>query len=202
MKKTLLTFCLSLCALCGMSQTQTNYNEKLVVTINEVSTDSIPAAITVVDNGDGTCDFTLKNFHLIDGESDIPIGNIAVNGVKMEEKAFGKSLSTNQIIQIKEGDEEGISFWMGPSLEDVPVVLNGTIVGNKLYAVIDIDMTATLSQMIRVVVGKENETTAIKEVNAKKEQPTKVYSLEGKRIVNAKLPKGYYIIDGKKTIVK
>lgn len=63
-------------------------------------------------------------------------------------------------------------------------------------------MTATLSQMIRVVVGKENETTAIKEVNAKKEQPTKVYSLEGKRIVNAKLPKGYYIIDGKKTIVK
>ena len=86
MKKTLLTFCLSLCALCGMAQTQTNYNEKLVVTINEVSTDSIPAAITVVDNGNGTCDFMLKDFKMVLGEDVLPVGNIVLKGVAMKEQ--------------------------------------------------------------------------------------------------------------------
>lgn len=200
MKKTLLTFCLSLCALCGMAQTQTNYNEKLVVTINEVSTDSIPAAITVVDNGDGTCDFTLKNFTLVDKESVIPVGNVELKGVKMDTVDGISTISTNQSIVIKEGDDPSVAYWMGPDLEEVPIVLSGKLTATALYANIDIDMRESLQQVINVVVGQEKNITA--GIGSVKVTPsanvTTIYTLGGIRVNKA--TKGVYVINGKKVI--
>lgn len=200
MKKTLLTFCLSLCALCGMAQTQTNYNEKLVVTIDNVSTDSIPAAITVVDNGDGTCDFTLRNFHLIDGESDLAVGNVEVKGVKMETVDGISTISTNQSIVIKEGDDPSVAYWMGPDLGDVPIVLSGKLTATALYANIDIDMSESLGQIINVAVGQEKNITA--GIGNVKVTPsanaTTIYTLGGVRVNKA--TKGVYVINGKKVI--
>lgn len=200
MKKTLLTFCLSLCALCGMAQTQTNYDEKLVVTVNNVSTDSIPAAITVVDNGDGTCDFTLRNFHLIDGLSDIAVGNVEVKGVKMETVDGVSTISTNQSIVIKEGDDPSVAYWMGPDLEEVPIVLSGKLTATALYANINIDMTESLQQVINVVVGQEkNITSGISGVKVTPSaNATTIYTLGGIRVNKA--TKGVYIINGKKVI--
>ena len=157
MKKTLLTFCLSLCTLCGMAQTQTNYSEKLVVTIDGNSTDSIPAAITVVDNGDGTCDFSLKNFILADDQSSVAIGNVDLKGVKMEKVDGVSNISTNQNIVIQPGDDPnyGEDEWLGPILGEVPIVLTGKLTATALYVNIDIDMSETLQQIINVVVGQE-----------------------------------------------
>lgn len=202
MKKTLLTFCLSLCALCGMAQTQTNYNEKLVVTINEVSTDSIPAAITVVDNGDGTCDFSLKNFMLVGKDAPMPIGNVDLKGVKMETIYGISTISTNQSIIIQPGDDPNYneSQWLGPMLEEVPIVLTGKLTATALYANIDIDMTESLEQVINVVVGQEKNITA--GINGVKVNPstnvTTIYTLGGVRVNKA--TKGVYVINGKKVV--
>ena len=202
MKKTLLTFCLSLCALCGMAQTQTNYNEKLVVTINELSTDSIPAAITVVDNGDGTCDFSLKNFMLVGEDTTMPIGDVDLKGVKMETIDGISTISTNQSIIIQPGDDPNYneSQWLGPMLEEVPIVLTGKLTATALYANIDIDMTESLEQVINVVVGQEKNITA--GINGVKVNPstnaTAIYTLGGVRVNKA--TKGVYVINGKKVV--
>lgn len=202
MKKTLLTFCLSLCALCGMAQTQTNYNEKLVVTIDNVSTDSIPAAITVVDNGDGTCDFSLKNFMLVAGESSMPIGNVDLKGVKMEKVDGVSNISTNQNIVIQPGDDSnyGEDEWIGPGLGEVPIVLTGKLTATALYVNIDIDMSESLGQIINVVVGQEkNITTGIGSVKVTPSaNATTIYTLGGVRV--SKATKGVYVINGKKVI--
>ena len=202
MKKTLLTVCLSLCALCGMAQTQTNYNEKLVVKINEVSTDSIPAAITVIDNGDGTCDFSLKNFMLVGEDAPMPIGNVDLKGVKMETIDGISTISTNQSIIIQPGDDPNYneSQWLGPMLEEVPIVLTGKLTATALYANIDIDMTESLEQVINVVVGQEKNITA--GINGVKVNPstnaTAIYTLGGVRVNKA--TKGVYVINGKKVV--
>ena len=190
MKKTLLTFCLSLCALCGMAQTQTNYNEKLVVTIDNVSTDSIPAAITVVDNGNGTCDFSLKNFMLVDEVSTMPIGNVDLKGVKMESIGGISNISTNQSIVIQPGDDPnyGKDEWIGPKLDEVPIVLTGKL------------MPEPLLKTINVVVGQEKNVTS--GINGVKVNPstnaTTIYTLGGVRVNKA--TKGVYVINGKKVI--
>lgn len=202
MKKTLLTFCLSLCALCGMAQTQTNYNEKLVVTIDGNSTDSIPAAITVVDNGDGTCDFSLKNFMLVAGESSMPIGNVDLKGVKMEKVDGVSNISTNQNIVIQPGEDSnyGEDEWIGPMLGEVPIVLTGKLTATALYVNIDIDMSETLQQIINVVVGQEKNVTS--GINGVKVTPstnaTAIYTLGG--VCVNKATKGVYVINGKKVI--
>lgn len=202
MKKTLLTFCLSLCALCGMAQTQTNYNEKLVVTIDNVSTDSIPAAITVVDNGDGTCDFSLKNFILADDESSMAIGNVDLKGVKMEKVDGVSNISTNQKIVIQPGDDPnyGEDAWLGPMLGEVPIVLTGKLTATALYVNIDIDMSETLQQIINVVVGQSSKVVSgIESVKVTPAtQSTAIYTLGGLRVNKAS--KGVFIINGKKII--
>lgn len=202
MKKTLLTFCLSLCALCGMAQTQTNYSEKLVVTIDGNSTDSIPAAITVVDNGDGTCDFSLKNFILADDQSSVAIGNVDLKGVKMEKVDGVSNISTNQNIVIQPGDDPnyGEDAWLGPILGEVPIVLTGKLTATALYVNIDIDMSETLQQIINVVVGQEKNV--ISGINGVKVTPsanaTAIYTLGGLRVNKA--TKGVYVINGKKVV--
>ena len=202
MKKTLLTFCLSLCALCGMAQTQTNYSEKLVVTIDGNSTDSIPAAITVVDNGDGTCDFSLKNFILADDQSSVAIGNVDLKGVKMEKVDGVSNISTNQNIVIQPGDDPnyGEDAWLGPILGEVPIVLTGKLTATALYVNIDIDMSETLGQIINVVVGQEKNV--ISGINGVKVTPsanaTAIYTLGGLRVNKA--TKGVYVINGKKVV--
>lgn len=202
MKKTLLTFCLSLAALCGMAQTQTNYNEKLVVTVDGISTDSIPAAITVVNNGDGTCDFSLKNFVMVLDEDSMAIGNIDLKKVQMEEKDGVTLITTDQSIEIQPGDDPKFEEdeWFGPNLGEVPIKLSGKLTASALYVNIDIDMKSILGQIINVVVGQANNV--VSSINTTKvaltTQSTTIYTLNGLRVNKAY--KGVYIINGKKTI--
>lgn len=202
MKKTLLTFCLSLAALCGMAQTQTNYNEKLVVTVNGISTDSIPAAITVANNGDGTCDFSLKNFVMVLGTDTMAIGNIDLKKVQMEEKDGVTLITTDQSIEIQPGDDPKFEEdeWFGPNLGEVPIKLSGKLTASALYVNIDIDMTSLLGQTINVVVGQANNV--VSGINTTKVTPatqsTTIYTLNGLRVNKAN--KGVYIINGKKIV--
>ena len=184
-----------------------NYAEKLVVTINEESTDSIPANIVVQHMSDGTVKFSLKNFMLVAGEDVMPVGNITLKGVKVEQKDGYEAISTNQTILIEAGDDPSVAAeeWMGPMLGEVPIALQGKVKPEKLFVNIDIDMMSTLGQMINVVVGSENAVTGIADVvaPATPARTSGVYTLSGIRVADslyAKLPKGVYVVNGKKVI--
>lgn len=212
MKKILLSLFLGLTAVAGMAQTTKTYNEKLVVTVNNVSTDSIPANIQITKNTDGTCDFSLKNFCLITKDEDegvtdtTGVGTIVLKGVKMDTQDGINNISTEQTIAIVPGDDPKHDYWLAEEeglLDEVPIVLSGKFSEDNLYVNIDIDMVA-LEQKINVVVGQEkNVTTSINSVNACNENNHSivVYTINGIRIANSNaLPKGIYIIDGKKII--
>lgn len=160
MKQTLLSLLLAFFAVAGMAQKV--YNENLIVTINGTSTPEIPAAITVMENADGTCSFVLKNFHMLLGTADIAVGNVSLDKVALTDKDAYKEIATEQTIRIQPGDEEGIAEkdWFGPTLGDVPVKLSGKYNDSHLYANIDIDMSATLHQVINVKIGKEENVPA------------------------------------------
>ena len=144
------------------------YTEPLVVTINGESTPSQQADIEVVDKKNGTIDFKLKNFILVMGENQMPIGNIALSDIAVTESEDGlKHFSYNDYIFIQPGDLEGYSEedWYGPFITvldenenplGIPIVLNGVMNDENLYVTIDIDMVNTgLGQMIHVTLGSK-----------------------------------------------
>lgn len=183
------------------------YQEKLVVTINGESTDSIPANITVDHETDGTITFSLKNFMLVAGEDVMPVGNIVLKGVKVEKENGYEAISTNQNILIAAGQVDSIADeeWLGPMLGEVPIALKGKVKADRLYVNIDIDMMSTLQQIIKVVVGSEKTVTGIADVvaPATPARTSGVYTLSGIRVadsLSAKLPKGVYVVNGKKVI--
>lgn len=208
MKKILLSLFLGLTAIAGMAQTTKTYNEKLVVTVNDVPTDSIPANIQITKNEDGTCDFTLKNFCLISEDEGVidttGVGTINLKGVKMETKDGINNITTSQTIAIVPGDDPKIKYWLASidgMLDAVPIVLTGKIDDTNLYVNIDIEMVS-LGQTINVVVGQEMKVTSINTItnNNTKISKRTIYTLNGIPTTNNNLSKGIYIINGKKVI--
>ena len=204
MKKALLliaaAWCMSMTPLAAQ-----NYNEKLIVTINGESTDSIPAAITVVEREDGLIDFTLTNFMLVTGEDAMPIGNIKLVGIEVTAHDSYKEIKTSQNIVIEPGDIPNVpaTGWLGQYLGEVPIALEGILTDTRLYATIDIDMMASLGQVIQVVVGNATNTSISQTVTTRPTQAQGVYTLQGIRVADQlsdALPKGLYIVNGKKSL--
>ena len=140
----------------------TDYSGFLTVTVNGNSADSQITTIRLIKNTDASYSFALDNFILGAGEDAMPIGNILLKNLTVSED--GKTFTANQTIQITEGDKEGVTSWFGPQLGDVPVVLSATKNGNNMTADIDIDMTSTIGQIIKVSFAPElviNGTTTL-----------------------------------------
>ena len=138
----------------------TLYTEPIVVTINEESSEPQPSEVIVYANEDGTIDFELKNFVLTLGGNTIPVGNIVVKNLQTEQGEDGLThFAFNDTINIESGDLEGIDFWIGPQIGDVPLDLHGKLNDSKLFVTIDIDMSETsLKQIIYVQVGTDDFT--------------------------------------------
>lgn len=150
MKKTLLSLALAL--LSSLSMSAKDYTDKLVVTVNGLSTQQ-NATISVDKNDDGTYNFNLKNFMLkMDGGS-MGIGNITLNNLKAAKSDKGDVVSTHRDITITAGDDPNISQWMGPLLKTIPLDLKLLVNKEKLYTLIDIDMQKTQGQKIHVTFG-------------------------------------------------
>ena len=140
----------------------TDYYGFLTVTVNGNSADSQITTIRLIKNTDASYSFALDNFILGAGEDAMPIGNILLKNLTVSED--GNSFTANQTIQITEGDKEGVTSWLGPQLGDVPVVLSATKNGDNMTADIDIDMTNTIGQIIKVSFAPElviNGTTTL-----------------------------------------
>ena len=207
MKKTLLTIAFAAFALCGFAQSTTTYTDDLTVTVNEESTEPQQTNILVTENADGTYTLSLKNFTLGAGEDALGVGNIELSGITATEENGIKTFHVNQIINISEGDAEGVDTWLGPMLGDVPIVLGAKMTAEKLYCIIDIDMMDTdLQQIINVVFGTDEfEGSNIANIEIS-DALVNVYNLQGVAVkTNVKaanaldgLNRGVYIINGKK----
>lgn len=203
MKKFLLTL-VALCCTGLLPVAAQNYNEKLIVTINGESTDSIPASIIVEQREDGKINFVLKNFMLVAREDVMPVGNISLKGVAVVQEDDCESISTNQTITIQPGDTTDIPAegWIGPILGEVPILLNGKLNDTNLYCTIDIDMMESLGQVINVVIGQPL-ATGIHSATVADNATTRIFTLSGRRVPATStdnLPKGVYIVNGKKII--
>lgn len=154
MKKFLLTILCALFGIYGMAQSEKIYTEPLVVTVDGESTEPQDASVTVVDNGDGTINFELKNFILSAEGFDLYVGTIYVENIATEAGEGGLThFSYNGDITILEGDLEGVDTWFGPDLSPIPVVLNGKMTDDKLFATIDIEFGG---QVIHVQLGTDD----------------------------------------------
>ena len=184
------------------------YTDDLVVTINDQGTPAQKADIQVEFLENNKCNLSLKNFCLeVDGEV-APVGNIELNDIDLVDNNGYQSFNVNQTITITPGDLPGVDMWLGSILGEVPIVMTGKINDDKLYCLIDIDMTATLKQIIKVTFGSDI-TTSINHISAKNGK-VNVYNINGicvAKNINAahaldNLKKGIYIVNGLKVIKK
>lgn len=169
MKKFLLSIACALVSVMGMAQTKT-YTDALVVSINGTSTEPQNANVLLTDNGDGTYKFALKNFILWSDGEPMPVGNIEVDGLNMNQGASYKSFDLTRSITVGPGDEGfeleyegemvplGADDWAGPALGELPVTLKGKFNDDKMYVNIDIYF-AMLDQNIHVEFGSDDFNT-------------------------------------------
>lgn len=157
MKQTLLTVLCTLFALCGMAQSERLYQEPLVITVNGETSEPQTATLSVTDNGDGTINFTLKNFMLGEGDDQIPVGNVSVENIAVTEGEDGlKHFECERSITIQSGDLPDVYIWVGTMLGQIPVKLKGKLNDEKLFVTIDIDMQSTLKQIVYVQIGTDD----------------------------------------------
>lgn len=117
---------------------QTNFTDGLSVKIEGSGTFPISdATIQLVKELDGSHSFQLKNFSLGQGEGSLPVGTIRIKNLTID----GNHITAKQTINIENGDDATVDYWMGPMLQDVPVELDATRNGDKLVAKIFIDLT-------------------------------------------------------------
>lgn len=208
MKKILLTL---LCAVCAsFSAMADTYTDKLIVTINEESTDPQDATVDLTLNDDNTFNFSLKNFVLWNEGAPMPVGNINLKNIPLETGDSYNTFSAEQEIMIQPGDEgfslvvEGEEFplaeedWVGPFLPLIPIKLVGKMTAEKLYVSIDIDLSEVLEQIIYVSFGDEefpvNGITAIEA----EQGSVRTFDLQGRSLRAAH--NGIAIMNSKKVI--
>ena len=207
MRKALLSF-FSFCLLSAFSATAQTYMENILVTVNDQTTDSIPAVLEVTDNGNGTLDFVLKNFCMEMYGQNMPVGNIRLSGVEATDAEGYQAFKTSQTITIEAGDlpEVPAESWMGPYLGPVPINLDGQRTADDLYCVIDIAMgEGAMAMKIHVVVGQPVVASIRDIVATGPKAHTGVYNLQGVRVapkLHSGLPQGVYIVNGQKRIWK
>ena len=159
MKKNLLTMFMAVTTIVAMAQTKT-YTDNLVVTILGSSTEPQETTIFVEQDTDGTYTLQLNKFALGEGEEALLVGNIVVDNISITEVNGIKNFATECNIEITAGDDE--NEWLGPGLGEVPISLTGKMDDNKLYCIIDIDMSEMLGQIITVVFGHKDKFLASK----------------------------------------
>lgn len=130
----------------------TEYENDLVVTINDQSMPSQPATIQLIKEIDGTTSLALNNFSLGGGDEFIPVGNIKLTNLEIVD---GK-IQTTQTITITAGDNPEA---IGPFLGEIPVTVNATIVSeDKMEAVIDIPFEK-MNMIIKVTFAETQTYT-------------------------------------------
>lgn len=128
----------------------TDYDVPVTVTVNDDMSEQT-GIITVVEH-DGLYDLTVKNF-ILQGEDPQYVGNVEVKNIMPYQDGNATLLMSNQTVQIVEGDDPNAPYWLGPMLPPIPMELRGKIENGELRCYLDIDMSTSLGQIIKVSIG-------------------------------------------------
>ena len=131
----------------------TDYTDKLLVLVNGEG--SVQEATISVTEHEGLYDLNLKNFILMNGESPMAVGNVELKDIQPQEVNGAVFLCINQNITVTEGDDPNVPIWAGPLLGELPVEVTAVLRDGKLRALIDLDLSAMLGQIINVSFGEE-----------------------------------------------
>ena len=130
----------------------TDYTDQLLVLVNGEGTTQ-QATISVSEH-DGLYDLNLKNFVLMNGDSPMYVGNVELKDITPETANDATFLRTNQNIIITDGDLPDVPFWMGTMLGELPVQVTVVLDGDRLRALIDLDLSDMLGQIVNVRFGE------------------------------------------------
>ena len=149
MKKIFTSLCLAMASVWAMAA---DYTDMLTVSINGKDVAQQPATIVINPQDNGLYTLQLDNFML---GADMPVGNIRLTDVPCSADGETSAIKVTQQVTITPGNLPGLSDgdYLGPMLGVLPVCVNGELKGGELYAVISIDMTASLGQYIVCTFG-------------------------------------------------
>lgn len=156
MKKLFTSMMLLVCTLAAMA---VDYPGTLAVIIDGFVAQPTETKITINEQADGKYELSLKNFILVQGEDEMPVGNIVLKDVEAKEEEGALVLETVQDILIEEGDMPEVDFWYGPYLDEVPVELKATLKKDALGDVLTVDIViplVSLGQDVKVVFDSRN----------------------------------------------
>lgn len=209
MKKLLLTLAAAFSA-SAFSYAQTaaekiggTYTGDLYVSVGEAITDETQPlvdqeiAITAETSGT-TVALSLANFSF----GGLPVGDIFIPGVPVAEQADGSVI-------FEENPEVNLSFLEGQILATAKVNEAASIYADgQLTANLDVVWTNTFDGVpcpIYVRFVSTEKTSGIGDIELDATAPVAVYTLSGTRVSTSstqQLPKGVYIVNGKKTLIK
>lgn len=135
-----------------MTVRATDYTDQLQVLINGEG--DIQQATISVSEHDGLYDLNLKNFVLMNGDSPMPVGNVELKDIVPEKAGNAIFLRANRYITVTSGDLPDVIFWLGPTLGELLVQVTAVLDGDQLRALIDLDLTEMLGQVINVSFGQ------------------------------------------------
>ena len=135
--------------------------QQYIATVNGEARAPQTANATLVDNGDDTYTFMLPDFVVHTNSTDIPVGDVVLNGVEItEEGTFTKAGEFSVPDENIPAGMEGFKTY----LQNIAYTLSGKVNGNKLYATItgiSIDLPYSLGTYnISVEIGTDDFTAA------------------------------------------
>lgn len=148
MKKLFTSIAVALCSLTAMADVYTNC--PLTVTVNGSPMENDPIDVTITKQDNGKYTMELKDFTLT--EMSLPIGTIKVSDVDAVECGNVTVLSTEQAITISAGSTGEPAEWLGPDLQQVPILLKGEIKDGQFNAILNIPMGGDM--LVGVQLGK------------------------------------------------
>lgn len=141
-------FTLLMCTACSLTMLATEYTGQLTVNINGEPMAALDNVAVQIDQNGTDYTLALNNFVLEEG---MGVGNIVLPDLAATAGNNGLTLlAVNRGITIAAGDLEGVDMWLGPMLGIVPIHMVASFNNTYLVADIDIDMTASLGQTIKV----------------------------------------------------
>lgn len=149
MKQIFTTICLALASSAAMA---TDYTDVLTVSINGMDVAQQQATIVMDQQENGLYTLRLDNFML---GAQMPVGNILLTDVPATQNGETADIHVTQQVAITPGTLPGLGDgdYLGPMLGIIPICVNGEMRGSELYAIISIDLTATLGQNIVCTFG-------------------------------------------------
>ncbi len=173
-----------------------SYTDKLVVKVNtgeNTETTEIPSStINISKNSDGTYKLSIKNFSLAPGTD---LGDVVADNLTGSTDGEYTTIKMSGV-PVKLSDE-----MFAIAVGDLKINLDAKFTADKLYALIDLNVTL-LNQVVNVIFGSPFTETGIDHVTVKKHSGVdQVYEIGGQHVNRASVP-GLYIINGKKVIKK